>query len=221
MWTRAFLIACVRGPCRSPRRTCRRCRPNCWTCPTCPKVAAPGWLSDTVDAPHADIGPSSALPPEVTVMPLGGSRGCGGPAARVDHRVARVALGGVRGRDAGPAVPRATGAGVARDPVLSPKPLPWRSCPLLPMPCPTGRSCFWRAIDMLLGRGALDPAQALIERAGAADPEVFRRWFDVALLTGSADRACQTMAASPDIAPHPCPRAYCASRAQATGPPRR
>ena len=71
---------------------------------------------------------------------------------------------------------------------------------------------FLARIDMLLARGALDQAQALIERAGPTNPQVFRRWFDVSLMTGHADRACQAMAANPDIAPTLPARILCLAR---------
>ena len=71
---------------------------------------------------------------------------------------------------------------------------------------------FLARIDMLLARGALEPARALIERAGVEDGEVFRRWFDVSLLLGQADRACAAMRASPDIAPTYPARIFCLAR---------
>jgi hypothetical protein len=65
---------------------------------------------------------------------------------------------------------------------------------------------------MLLARGALDPALALMERAGPTDPQVFRRFFDVSLLTGHGDRACRAMDANPDIAPTFPARIFCLAR---------
>ena len=56
-------------------------------------------------------------------------------------------------------------------------------------------------IDKLLALGALEQAAALIEAAGTPSPELFRRAFDVALLTGAEDRACQFMAEEPHLAP--------------------
>ena len=57
-------------------------------------------------------------------------------------------------------------------------------------------------IDKLLVIGALDQAQALIEAAGAANsPELFRRSFDVALLTGNEDYACEVLKSAPGLAP--------------------
>lgn len=67
-------------------------------------------------------------------------------------------------------------------------------------------------LDTLLALGALDQAQALLERAGPTDPALFRRWFDVSLLTGHEDRACAAMRATPDIAPTFPARIFCLAR---------
>jgi len=67
-------------------------------------------------------------------------------------------------------------------------------------------------LDKLLDMGALDQAQALVERAGPTDPELFRRWFDISLLTGQEDRACAAMRATPDVAPTFPARIFCLAR---------
>lgn len=67
-------------------------------------------------------------------------------------------------------------------------------------------------IDALLIRGALEPAQALLERAGPDTPELFRRWFDILLLGGTEDRACATLAAKPELAPSYETRVFCLAR---------
>lgn len=67
-------------------------------------------------------------------------------------------------------------------------------------------------LDKLLDLGALDPAQALVERAGPTDPALFRRWFDISLLTGQEDRACAAMRATPGIAPTFQARVFCLAR---------
>jgi len=76
---------------------------------------------------------------------------------------------------------------------------------------PDGR-LFLARIDKLLEMGALDQAQALLERAGPTDPALFRRWFDVSLLTGHEDRACAAMRATPGIAPTFPARIFCLAR---------
>ncbi|MGL4234927.1 hypothetical protein [Tabrizicola sp.] len=67
-------------------------------------------------------------------------------------------------------------------------------------------------IDKLLALGALEQAAALIEAAGASTPELFRRSFDVALLTGAEDRACEAMASEPHLAPTVPARIFCLAR---------
>ncbi len=67
-------------------------------------------------------------------------------------------------------------------------------------------------LDMLLQLGAIDQAQALLERAGPNQPQLFRRWFDVSLLTGHENRACTAMLATPEIAPTFPARIFCLAR---------
>ena len=69
-------------------------------------------------------------------------------------------------------------------------------------------------IDKLLQIGALDQAEALINAAGAtSSPELFRRSFDVALLTGEEGRACEVMKGAPGLAPTLTARVFCLARA--------
>jgi hypothetical protein len=67
-------------------------------------------------------------------------------------------------------------------------------------------------IDKLLALGALEQAAALIEAGGASTPAMFRRAFDVALLTGAEDRACDAMQSAPDLAPTLQARIFCLAR---------
>lgn len=68
-------------------------------------------------------------------------------------------------------------------------------------------------IDRLLDLGAVEPAQALARKLGPTrGPELFRRWFDTALLTGTEDIACATLSARPDLAPDYAARIYCSAR---------
>ncbi len=77
----------------------------------------------------------------------------------------------------------------------------------------TGGGQFLLArIDKLLDFGALEPALAMLETAGQDDADLFRRWFDVALLTGTEDRACRALHDAPDIAPTPAARVFCLAR---------
>ncbi|NBE08433.1 hypothetical protein GU920_12875 [Rhodobacter sp. CCP-1] len=67
-------------------------------------------------------------------------------------------------------------------------------------------------IDKLLDMGALDQARALLDAAGSRDPDLFRRSFDVALLTGEEDRGCRIMVESPGLAPTFPARIFCLAR---------
>lgn len=67
-------------------------------------------------------------------------------------------------------------------------------------------------LDKLLEMGALDQARALLERTDPAQPALFRRWFDISLLTGHEDRACRAMRATPDLAPTFPARIFCLAR---------
>lgn len=67
-------------------------------------------------------------------------------------------------------------------------------------------------IDKLLALGALEQAAALIDAAGTDTPELFRRGFDVALLTGAEDRACDRMQGAPYLAPTVPARIFCLAR---------
>ncbi len=68
--------------------------------------------------------------------------------------------------------------------------------------------------DKLLEIGALDQAQALLQAAGpTTSADLFRRSFDVALLTGDEDSACQDMQSAPELAPTLIARVFCLARA--------
>lgn len=180
-------------------------------------LSAIDWLSDSVSAPPAAVAPEkngvtdNAAPENVTVTPLGGPSldavgllppsvtglpadlWGGTPAAGLARLVRQEQI------DALPAMqsllytlllaeldPPENGAG-------------------------DGKLLLAR-LDKLLELGALDQAQALLERAGPTDPALFRRWFDVSLLTGQEDRACAAMRAQPDIAPTFPARIFCLAR---------
>ena len=83
-----------------------------------------------------------------------------------------------------------------------------------PLGLPKGESLFLTRVDALLAMGALDQARALLDTAGAdRSPEIFRRYFDVALLIGDEDRACEALARAPGLAPALPTRIFCLARA--------
>ncbi len=71
---------------------------------------------------------------------------------------------------------------------------------------------FLARVDKLLELGTLEPAKSLIEQAAPDTPALFRRWFDVALLTGTEDDACDVMRDIPSIAPTYPARIFCLAR---------
>lgn len=77
---------------------------------------------------------------------------------------------------------------------------------------PSDGSLFLARVDRLLDIGALEPAQALLEAADREAPEVFRRWFDVSLLTGTEDAACAMIRTRPALASTYPARIFCLAR---------
>lgn len=71
---------------------------------------------------------------------------------------------------------------------------------------------FLARADKLLDMGALDPALEMLNLPATPQPEVFRRWFDVALLLGEEDHACVQMRKTPQIAPTFPARIFCLAR---------
>lgn len=68
-------------------------------------------------------------------------------------------------------------------------------------------------IDKLLEIGALEDANALLERAGPETSAVlFRQWFDTSLLIGVEDRACNLLRRNGAISPSYAARVFCLAR---------
>lgn len=81
-----------------------------------------------------------------------------------------------------------------------------------PMGAGPDGAMFLARVDTLLDLGALEPAQAMLEEAVPDTPELFRRWFDVTLLTGSEDTACALMRSKPSIVSTYPARIFCIAR---------
>lgn len=77
-----------------------------------------------------------------------------------------------------------------------------------------GFSLLVARIEKLLALGAVDPAEALLDRAGPFTPELFPLWLDIALLTGHEDVACQTLHSAPYLLDDAATRVFCAARQQ-------
>ncbi|WP_101340647.1 hypothetical protein [Cereibacter azotoformans] len=67
-------------------------------------------------------------------------------------------------------------------------------------------------VDKLLAIGALEAATSLIDAASDNGAEIFRRKFDIALLTGEEDTSCAELQKSPDLAPTFPARIFCLAR---------
>lgn len=176
-----------------------------------PELAAPDWLSDTITRPHANIATSASVP-EIEVMPIG--------AVQLDGvgLLPRTITG--LPRDLwGQSDPETLARLFRAQPIdgLHAMQAFTQTLALAELDPPDGTppdsvELFLARIDMLLARGALDPTQALIERAGPMQADIFRRWFDVSLLTDHVSRACAAMDANPDIAPTFPARIFCLAR---------
>lgn len=75
-----------------------------------------------------------------------------------------------------------------------------------------GERLLLARVDKLMNLGALEPAAALLEASGAPSAEAFRRRFDIALLLGQEDAACDELRRRPDIAPSFKARIFCLAR---------
>ncbi|MBS1303664.1 hypothetical protein [Loktanella sp. SALINAS62] len=68
-------------------------------------------------------------------------------------------------------------------------------------------------IDKLLDLALMPQALSLMDAVDArSDPQLFRRWFDMALLTGTEDDACNAMQSTPSLAPTVPARVFCLAR---------
>ncbi len=77
---------------------------------------------------------------------------------------------------------------------------------------PGSDTVFLARVDRLLSLGALDQAEALLSRTGASNPEIFRRWFDTALLLGTENELCEVLRATPELSPTFPARIFCLAR---------
>ncbi len=187
-----------------------------------PRTAIP-WLSDSVTVPAAsapprprpeDLPEADAAAPEpgtIVVTPL--------------DAVDRDAVGLVAPQTSG--LPRRlwgdTPAGTVRDLILEhPDQGPpaarslFRLLLLAEADPPAGNDpeagALMARIDRLLDLGALDEAEALILAAGPETPELFRRWFDIGLLTNRSKEQCAALRQNPALSPTLPARVVCLAR---------
>jgi hypothetical protein len=67
-------------------------------------------------------------------------------------------------------------------------------------------------VDKLLALGALDQAEALLQASSGTQPQLFRRAFDVGLLTGTEDQQCKVLLRTPALSPTFMARIFCIAR---------
>lgn len=189
-------------------------------CAEAPRSAIP-WLSQSIAATPADMpapagaraapAPPPGNPATITVAPLGEiSRDAVGllPPARTGFprdlwgerpagEVRQLVL--TRGGDGVPAA-----IGLFREILLAEADPPPGADP--------SSALLVARIDRLLGMGALEEAEALIEAAGPNSPELFRRWFDVGLLLDRAEPPCAALKGNPSLSPTLPARVFCLAR---------
>ncbi len=182
-----------------------------------PRTAIP-WLSDSVTAaapptaprarPKAEASPQTAT---ITVTPL--------------EPINRDAVGLLEPRSSG--LPRALWRGAAaaevRDAILAhpDQGVPaaravFRRLLLAEADPPEGSgpeaAVLIARIDRLLDLGALEEAEALLVSAGPETPELFRRWFDIGLLTNRSESQCAALRQNPALSPTLPARVFCLAR---------
>ena len=181
-------------------------------------LSAIGWLNETSRVPVARpvIPPQAETPvaqgvtvPDVTVMPLEGAR-----------------------RDAvGLLPPDVTGLPVtlwlaSRESDLETL---WNRTTAEPLPAvqalyytlllaeaepPSGDDGAFLATRLrtLMRFGAIEPAHAMLERAGPETSRLFPLWFDLALLTGDEDRPCEALNKTPALSRSYAAKIFCQAR---------
>lgn len=75
-----------------------------------------------------------------------------------------------------------------------------------------GHALLKQRVTKLMELGAVEPAQALMERAGPADPQLFPLWFDLTLLTGTEEAACNLLTDKSYLSDDMATRIFCAAR---------
>lgn len=190
-----------------------------------PMSAIP-WLSDSVDTPQGVPGTSAGLPlvdepavtaggtvAAVTVTPLGGTRPDAiGILAPSVTGLPQDLWGQSRPEDIARRFREMPAETLPAIQALTYKLLLAELDPPVMETAANGAVIFLARIDKLLDLGALDQAEALLERAGPDIPEVFRRWFDVTLLIGEEDKLCDVLSGSPALSPTYQARIFCLAR---------
>ncbi|QBF31665.1 hypothetical protein [Thalassococcus sp. S3] len=177
------------------------------------------WLSENppvvgppVIAPNEPPVSDSAKRPEITVRTLDAARS---PIGLVPPSVTGLPQTLWRGSETEVLTRLISNAPVSRSPAM--QTLLYTLILSEAAPLPTVRAdeaVLLARIDRLIQLGAIDPAQSLIEQAGAdRNAEVFRRAFETALLIGSEDKRCETLLDQPHLSPGLDAQIFCTARA--------
>lgn len=75
-----------------------------------------------------------------------------------------------------------------------------------------GHKMLKARITKLMELGAVEPAQAMLERAGPETPALFAMWFDLTLLSGTEEAACNVLNKKPFLSKDTASRIFCAAR---------
>ena len=179
-------------------------------------LSAIDWLSDSVSLPSpvitpAPVAPPAAPVPSVTVLPLGApvaddaglfdANEIGLPQDFWGGSSAKVLA---RGFLAVPEISTPTLRDYYASLAMA------RFAP--PIDAAIDNSLFLARLDTLLSLARLDDAEALIKDAGPPTPQSFRRTFDIALLKGTENDACEVISTNPDISPTFPARIFCLAR---------
>ncbi|MBT8460025.1 MAG: hypothetical protein KJN60_10180 [Boseongicola sp.] len=179
-------------------------------------LSAIDWLSDSVSVPSpvitpAPVAPPAAPVPSVTVLPLGAPvADDAGLFDAGDIGLTSDLWGGSSAKD--------LSRGFLSVPEISTPTLRefFASLALAKFDAPIDAaiddSLYLTRLDSLLALARLDDAEALIEAAGPPTPQSFRRSFDIALLKGTENAACEVISTNPDISPTFPARIFCLAR---------
>lgn len=81
-----------------------------------------------------------------------------------------------------------------------------------PLDAGTEAAFLQARLNALRSFGAVEPAQAMAERAGPMTKPLFDQWFDLSLLLGQEDPACSMLSRKPRLTSEIGARIYCAAR---------
>ncbi|MGJ8583175.1 MAG: hypothetical protein ACSHXD_03700 [Marinosulfonomonas sp.] len=180
-------------------------------------LSAIDWLSDSINAPRAPVSgqeagiSQGALPETIDVLPLGGPL----PDA--------VGLFPASASDLAPDLwDGSTSVDIARRIELDRRDILPAIRDLLyeillaeldpPADAGPASRLFLARVDTLLAFGALEQADALLQRAGISNTEIFRRAFDISLLLRTENRTCSIVRSTPALSPTFPARIFCLAR---------